>query len=89
MAGVYWDLQRQSRVWFAALGIPALAWIAVFFFGPFLLIVLLSLGWQVEKNLTEWTWGAQFLARAFEYPFPGIYVQSLTLTVTATLLCLV
>lgn len=89
MAGVYWDLQRQSRVWFAALGIPALAWIAAFFFGPFLLIVLLSLGWQVEKNLTEWTWGAQFLARAFEYPFPGIYVQSLTLTVTATLLCLV
>jgi spermidine/putrescine transport system permease protein len=89
MAKVSWDWQRSSRMWFTALGAPALAWLLVFFAGPFLLILLLSLGWQVEKSLIEWSWGQQFLVRTLEHPFRGIYLQSLTLAALATFLCLV
>ncbi len=85
----------QSEHWrtnagiFAALGLPGLLWLVVFFVVPLGFIFGLSFSEKsgiVDHDLT-WT-GSNYL-RAFEPIYLGIFVKSLIIAVAATVACLV
>lgn len=80
-------VQRKSAI-FAALGLPGLLWLAVFFVVP--LGYIFALGFSEKSGIIghDLTWTFSNYARAFEPIYLGIFVKSLIIAAAATSVCL-
>ncbi len=85
MQGENW---RTNAGVFAALGLPAYVWLAVFFVLPLGFIFGLSFSDKVGIIGHELSWTGSNYARAFEPIYLGIFAKSLAIAAAATVACL-
>lgn len=79
---------RANTAVFAALGLPGLLWLAVFFVLPLGFIFGLSFSDKSGIIGHDLTWTGGNYLRAFEPIYLGIFVKSLLIAVAATAVCL-
>ena len=84
----HWRANRAQVKVFAALGLPALLWLAVFFVVPLGFIFGLSFSDKSGIIGHDLTWTGANYWRAFEPIYLGIFAKSLVIAVAATAACL-